>query len=374
MTAFLRQFAAKQLNQIVFPGAHDAGIYGEGKSNVITQSLNIGEQASAGVRFFDMRIATVLRSDGTYEQRSYHLDGSLVKNQKHKNAQPGEVASHQKVAAFGGWGQDTLSQMLNQAKMYVTANPSEFLILKFSKCFNLQNVVDACVDVLGDKQFNHNVAASAPINLNTRVVNSLAGFVITLFDPTALAGLNLPPGSARYSGCLTFGELYDKDTKSSKAYQPIFNGLQYFGKFSSTSDVSTNTKKQKKILESGTSCHRDAMGMMYWTTTGLFGNIKKRNDKMWIGVNNPSLQAVWEHGYKKATAHQLGLLNINNLYMRQGRHYVANKNSWTSFTPNIVMVDFADLQKCVTIFNLNRVKNEMLETLMRQSNHAIEDL
>ena len=70
MTAFLRQFAAKQLNQIVFPGAHDAGIYGEGKSNVITQSLNIGEQASAGVRFFDMRIATVLRSDGTYEQRS----------------------------------------------------------------------------------------------------------------------------------------------------------------------------------------------------------------------------------------------------------------------------------------------------------------
>lgn len=73
MTAFLGHYANKQLNQIVFPGSHDAGIYGQGKDNVITQSLDIAGQANAGVRFFDLRIATVKRSDGSFDQKSYHL-------------------------------------------------------------------------------------------------------------------------------------------------------------------------------------------------------------------------------------------------------------------------------------------------------------
>jgi len=38
------------------------------------------------------------------------------------------------------------------------------------------------------------------------------------------------------------------------------------------------------------------------------------------------------------------------------------------------MIDFADYQKCVTVYNLNRVRSEMLETLMQQSGHAIEGL
>jgi len=374
VTAFLKQFANKQLNQIVFPGAHDAGIYGEGKSNVITQGLDMGEQAAAGVRFFDMRIATVLRSDGTYEQKSYHLNQGLVVNQKHKGAKPAEVQSHQKVSALGGWGKDTLTDMLTQAQGYVGANPSEFLIMKFSKCYNLQSVVDTCVRVLGDSQFNHNKSGNQAINLNKRTVSSLGGKVITLFDPKELAKLSGVVGGQIYSGCLSFGELYDKETKSSKAYDAAFHGLQYFGKFSDTSDVKDNTKKQKKLMEAGTACDKNAMGMMYWTTTGMTGDIKERNDKMWNGVNSKALRDVWEGGYKKAMAHQLGLLNFNNLYLSNNRHYVANKNSWTSFTPNIVMIDFADYQKCVTIFNLNRVKNEMLEQLMQQSGKPIEGI
>jgi hypothetical protein len=374
VTAFLKQYANKQLNQIVIPGAHDAGIYGEGKSNVITQGLNIGEQAAAGVRFFDMRIATVKRSDGSFEQRSYHLDGSLVKNQKHKGAKPGEVQSHQVVAHAGGWGKDTLTDMLGQAKGYVAANPSEFLILKFSKCYNLKDVVDTCVRVLGDAQFNHNKSGGAKINLNTRTVASLGGKVITLFDPNEMAKLGFVAQGQIYSGCLAFGELFDKESKSSKAYIKEFHGLQYFGKFSSTSDVKTNTKKQTKLMQTGTACDRDAMGMMYWTTTGMLGDIKKRNDTMWTGVNSQALREVWESGYKTALTAQLGALSFKDLYQKNGTYYVANKNSWTSFTPNIVMMDFADYQKCVTIFNLNRVKNEMLESLMQKSGQQIEGL
>lgn len=373
MTAFLTSYANKQLNQIVIPGAHDAGIYGDGKGNVITQSLDIAGQANAGVRFFDMRIATVKRSDGSYEQKSYHLAKGVIDN-KHKGAKPGEAPSHQNVGHLGGWGQDTLTDMLTQAKSYVAAHPSEFLILKFSKCYNLKDVVDSCVRVLGDTQFNHNSSGGAAINLNTRLVGSLAGKVITLFDPKEMEKLGFVVRGQIYSGCLAYGELFDKETGGSRLYEREFHGLQYFGKFSSTDDIKKNTKKQKAQMGLGTACHRDAMGMMYWTTTGLLANIKARNDKMWTGVNVQALRDVWESGYKKALMNQLGALSFNDLYRKDSRLYVANKNSWTSFTPNIVMIDFADYQKCVTIYNLNRVRNEMLETLMQQSGHAIEGL
>jgi hypothetical protein len=373
MTAFLSHYANQQLNQIVIPGSHDAGIYGEGRWNVITQKLNIADQAAAGVRFFDLRIATVKKSDGSFQQKAYHLGGGVI-NHKHKDAAPGQVQSHQNVSHLGGWGQDTLTDMLTQAKNYVTANPTEFLILKFSKCRNLKDVVDTCVRVLGDTQFNHNTGGGASINLNTRTVGSLAGKVITLFSPSEMEELGAVVRGQIYSGCLYFGELFDKETKASKGYRKDFHGMQYFGKFSNTSDIKDNTKKQAKTLGSGTSCDRDAMGMMYWTTTGMLGHIRKRNDKMWSGVNVQALRDVWESGYKKALMNQLGALSFKDLYSKNSRLYVANKNSWTSFTPNIVMIDFADYQKCVTIYNLNRVKNEMLEKLMQQSGHAIEGL
>ena len=53
----------KQLNEIVVAGSHDAGITG-GDKNERTQSLNIAEQAKAGIRVFDLRIAAE-GSDGT---------------------------------------------------------------------------------------------------------------------------------------------------------------------------------------------------------------------------------------------------------------------------------------------------------------------
>ncbi len=373
MTAFLKSYANKQLKQIAFSGSHDAGIYGQGKSNVVTQSLDIKGQADAGVRFFDMRIATVKRSDGRLDQKSYHLAQGVV-DHKHKGAKPGEAPSHQNVGHLGGWGQDTLTDMLKQAKSYVEEYGSEFLILKFSKCYNLKDVIDSCVRVLGDVQFNHNKPGAAPINLNTRTVASLAGKDLTLFDPKEMAKLGGVISGQIYSGCLSFGELFNKGTGTSRQYQQDFNGLQYFGKFSSTDDIKKNTKKQTATMSGGITCDRNAMGMMYWTTTGLTASIRARNDKMWSGVDVRVLRDVWESGYKTSRMNQLGALSFKDLYRKNSRLYVANKNSWTSFTPNIVMIDFADTQKCVTIYNLNHVKSEMLETLMQQSGHEIEGL
>jgi hypothetical protein len=69
----------KQLNQIVMAGSHDAGITG-GMWNVKTQSLNIGEQAAAGVRVFDLRIAaqntSILGNGSKVELKAYHGVGT----------------------------------------------------------------------------------------------------------------------------------------------------------------------------------------------------------------------------------------------------------------------------------------------------------
>ena len=46
----------KQLNEIVVAGSHDAGIT-SGGGNVRTQALEIGDQAKAGLRVFDLLIA-----------------------------------------------------------------------------------------------------------------------------------------------------------------------------------------------------------------------------------------------------------------------------------------------------------------------------
>lgn len=339
---YLEPFANKRLNEVIIPGSHDAGIYGKGKNNVITQSLNILQQAAAGVRFFDLRIATQKTGIGPWaktEQRAYHLDQKLV---------IGKKSSDQAVGHAGGWG-DNLTTMLTQAKDFVTAHPSEFLILKFSKSFNLDGIVDTCLTVLGDKQYN----PRAKVNLNMMLVKNLKGKVITLFAESDLKKLNLDNRDHRYSGLIPFRELYDKDTGGVTGYDRWFHGMQYFGKFSSTDKIKKNTSKQKALLETGAlGADRDAMGMMYWTTTGIFGNIKKRNAKMWSGPNAKALEDTWANGLELAIRNQMGRDFQNS---KHGVIQHTGTNGWKVFMPNIVMMDFSDEIKCDTILRLNYV-------------------
>ncbi len=68
---------ATKLHQMVMIGTHDAAIT-QGHGNVQTQNLDIGDQADAGVRFFDLRIATDAKST---ELKAYH--GGLSKEKKY---------------------------------------------------------------------------------------------------------------------------------------------------------------------------------------------------------------------------------------------------------------------------------------------------
>lgn len=369
---YLAPYQNKALNQIVIPGSHDAGIYGDGKDNVITQELNIFQQAFAGVRFFDMRIATVKTGIGPwakYEQRSYHLDGKLVKDNSHtiRKHLPGgdkSVPSHQNVSHLGGWGGDTLGDMLDQAKSFVRTHRTEFLILKFSKCYNLANVVAKCIEVLGDYQL---MPKQIPCNLNIQKVKYLAGHVITLFDAKELTKLALPQGpDSPARGCLTYRELWEKK-KAPKVYMRDYNGLQYFGKFSGTDKIATNTQKQNDTMLSGSACDPQAMGMMYWTTTGLFGNIKNRNAQMWTRTNVKALQDTWENGLMQAIRAQMGrdFMRLRNAPPQFGRPaYIGNSTTWKAFMPNIVMMDFSDDAKCKIVQDLNVVSEHQIDQLV----------
>lgn len=366
---YLAGFQNKKLNQIVIPGSHDAGIYGLDKDNVKTQKLDIGEQAMAGVRFFDMRIATNKSGIGplaSYEQRSYHLDGKLVNDSSHsiRKHLPGgdkSVKSHQNVSLFGGWGADTLGQMLSQAKNFVDTHPTEFLIMKFSKCYNLENVVAKCIEVLQGSQFKSRTMC----NLNVTKVSKLAGHVITLFDPKALSELNLNNTSGTYDGCFRFKELYDKKSNTPKAYDPLYDGLQYYGKFSSTDKIATNTTKQRDLLVAGAACDPNAMGMMYWTTTGMFGSIEARNKEMWKGPNRQALKDTWGTGLRAAMEAQMGrdFPNVTQ-YANSYTPVFGNRSTWKFFMPNIVMMDFASPRKCSTISRLNDVTNNEIQSLV----------
>jgi hypothetical protein len=356
---YLAAFQNKRLNEVIIPGSHDAGIYGEGKQNVITQKLDIEGQAMAGVRWFDLRIAIQKSGFGPwakYEQRAYHLDQSLVRNESHfiRRHLPGgdkSVKSHQNVSHLGGWG-DSLQAMIAQARVFLGAHKTEFLIFKFSKSYGLDQIVETCVDELGEYQYN----PRARVNLNMMQVKQFGGKVITLFPEKELAKLGLNNQNHRYSGCLPFRELYNKKSNSVSAYDRYYNGLQYFGKFSSTNKITKNTEKQRATLELGAmGADRDAMGMMYWTTTDFKGSIRERNKQMWTGPNQIALEQTWKHGLQEAIRSQMGRDFQNARNNASGKTAKWGGGIWKAFMPNVVMMDFASPRKCQTVYQLNHV-------------------
>ena len=65
------------------------------------------------------------------------------------------------------------------------------------------------------------------------------------------------------------------------------------------SKLSQNEKKQRKIMAAAKQSDPDVIGMMYWTTTGMFESIKKRNDNMWDTPNVLKLKRLWAQGLEE---------------------------------------------------------------------------
>ncbi|MGZ5790352.1 MAG: hypothetical protein ACXWJF_12960 [Burkholderiaceae bacterium] len=325
MTILYRDFcgATKQLNQIVFAGAHDAGITG-GRHNVKTQHAGIRLQANSGVRIFDVRI-----KDTPIGMAAYHGNAKLNPAEKHKRGAYGE----------------TLEAILTDAKDFVeNEGSSEFLILKFDKCKNYRTIAAACITILGKKLYK------GTGSLNIKTLADLQGHVIAVFTSEGLTEI----GSLWNS---THGIFGCRSLDRNQNHDPDYSGIQYYGKggtkvwkiHSQDMKIRENRQTQKKLMRQGmNTTDRDVMGMMYWTSTGILESIKERNDKMWNidKHSHKSMESVWNKLLVESISLRIGDIN--------GAEYSAG-GLLKVFMPNIVMIDFADGNKGNIIKNLNNI-------------------
>lgn len=350
-------FQNKRLCDVVFPGTHDAGIYGAALGGTArTQNLTLGQQAAAGVRYFDLRIATIKTANGL-EQRAFHAPALKQKTSSAGSYQAPSLSKKVQIGTFTGHGGDRLSEMLDQARAFVMANTDEFLILRFSKCGNMEEVVNQCLLKLGNERFAQNV------NLNVALISSLQGKVVVIIDqgdfdklPTLL--------KATTPGLLPVKAMFNSDGAHA-SYDPHKWGMQYFGKYSNTRSSAKNARKQAEILSQGPVSSPEMLGMMYWTLTTKIGekllktfeSIEVRDRKMWTS-GQQALVGAWRAGVKDHIIARAG--HQHRQWLAKGYPPTAMGRSAKSFMPNIIMMDFADANRCATIWNLNLTTADMM--------------
>ena len=342
----------KRLSDIVIAGSHDASIT-SGAKNVQTQDLDILKQAQAGVRIFDLRIlARRVGSGATLV--GYHGGKSGKSKQdlayKGTGAAFPKLKTHSKMSALGGGFGEQLTKMLQQAQKFVTEiADTEFLIFKFDKCTNYPVIAEQCVDILGPAIYTANG------ELSKRTLDDLKGKVICVFNEDGLKEIK---DYGPKDGIIGFRNLKSKGG-TPKAYDARYPGLQYMGKggtspwkvFSShKTKTKENFSKQAKILgkmqQIEDSAAGDVLGMMYWTSTGLKQSILKRNDSMWTPTGVQRMRDLWEGALEQAISVQVH--NDRAKCMDYG-----GVRQIKAFIPNIIMIDFADPNKCQTIYDLN---------------------
>ncbi|HTE40376.1 MAG TPA: hypothetical protein VK629_06095 [Steroidobacteraceae bacterium] len=362
MISYYELGPSKKLNEIVMAGSHDAGITAGG-GNVKTQDLDIYDQAKAGVRVFDIRITGAIVKQGAagpvVALKAYH-GGSGKSKVEGTDLRTGQ-ATNMKVKSMslagvttGEYGM-TLSKILGDAQKFVRENASEFLILKFDKCHNWLQIAEACVSILGAAIYKNGG------NLNKKTLRDLAGKVIVLFTAEGIEAVHHLYGVPQ--GIMAVQNIYG----GKAAYSENYHGLQYFGKGGTKvtkpfKKQSQNVKKQSKIMAEAGGGNQNVMGMMYWTTTGIFESIKKRNNGMWAKPNVAKLQSMWDNGLNNAI-----MSRVNTVAKIDG---FAGGHIFKSFMPNIVMIDFADDEKCRQIFELNTTPVTFLVDALGEYAHA----
>ncbi|WP_448213862.1 hypothetical protein [Colwellia sp. MEBiC06753] len=354
----------KRLCDIIIAGSHDAGIT-SGAENAKTQSVGIYLQAVSGVRIFDLRvIAAKAGTDANGRKqvafRAYHADEKLISHKKKTRtlAETGEQHQLTYTKLRAGQLGESLVDMLTDARKFVETNTTEFLILKFDKCKNWDYIACYCQELLGDKLYTDGG------DINIKSLFQLKGKVIVLFSESGLQEVQNKAGIFSWRSLKGKSRMFRSNIPD-KPYTTPYDGLQYYGKggtnpFSGgnfSSKTKQNIKKQGKNLSKMAGNEMDygswVIGMMYWTSTGLFQSIKDRNDFMWTEPGKRQLLSLFEGGLGESIQ---GRFERRHLH---GTNYASGAILRT-FLPNIVMIDFADLNKCQFIFDLNKVADTWL--------------
>ena len=344
-----------RISDIVFAGSHDASIT-TGSSYAKTQDKSVYQQAKAGVRIFDLRILAHQTPDGKVSLVGYHGSTKGEGSGKFRMRRTGNKDSIDFVTGISGEFGLKLSRMLKDAKKFVEKT-DEFLIFKFDKCTNYKTIADYCISLLGTAIF----ISPANVDFSKLTLDQLGGKVVCVFNAAEMqaAGLNCD-GS---NGILGFLNLNGDPPGQ---YKQNYTGLQYYGKGgtrfyafwkTNAGKMNENRDKQKKLMAKMSSqqeqSYTNALGMMYWTSTGSVSNIETRNNKMWKDPGVAKMKRMWGNCLETAIEAQLD--SDDAKYMDY-----ANGSRIKSFFPNIIMIDFADETKCAEIFSLNVVAKDKL--------------
>ncbi len=339
MIRYMELGADKKLNSIVMAGSHDAAVTA-GSWNAKTQNLDIFDQAVAGIRIFDIRITGAVVGKSV-ELKAYHGQGGKSDKQMWDPTARKMVDVKVKSMTLGTYG-SSLTSILNDAYNFVRIHTSEFIILKFDKCDNWPQIAEACVRLLDDK------LCDVYDNLNERTLDDLKGKVIVLFSQKGLQALG-----ANTHGIMAFDNLAD----SGNNFNNDHKGIQYFGKGGTGlldkrtgAKVADNIKKQTELMQRGSQTDPKIMGMMYWTATGIVGNIRRRNNDLWSESNQKKMIEMWAQRLP-GNADMTGY-STSPLLKR--------------FLPNFVMIDFADSAKCKKIYELNHFSQHAMTKKVRR--------
>jgi hypothetical protein len=343
---------SRKLRDIVFAGSHDAGIT-SGDWATRTQSKSILEQALCGVRIFDIRV--LAHSVGGLlnaraELVSYHAAAQLP---AHRSRLPveGLAGKHhvETTHIIGEYG-ISLVNILEQARRFVKGDGrNEFLILKFDKCSNWGQIAEACRNILGSRIY------TGGGNLNLKTLEELKGKVVCAFSTKGIRTLLRTPAELAARGIVGFQSLYDSKSDTPKAYDKTFIGLQYHGKGGTSAtdrlyadkleeNVTRQTGIFNQMAQAAPAHSSDVLGMIYWTATGALGSIKKRDKYLW--KYSQRMNDLWTGCLREAIDARVAQNRVHATRHSSGDYL-------KTFMPNIVMIDFADDDKCSAVWELN---------------------
>lgn len=218
------------LAQITMPGSHDAGIFTDAasskgmvaKTSAVCQDASVYEQCIAGSRFFDIRLKV---DSGSI--RTYHLS-----------------------AIGGALGQSSQS-ILGEVYNFLERNPSEFVILRFTKPKGgSEEIVQSVLQsALGKRLF----VSRSFVNFAGMPIKDLRGKAVCCFEPETFKSLQPQNGLHPFSR-------YDKGKTQF--------GIVACGKYSNSAALREVIDGQVgKIDEHANHSALDHLFVLYWTQT-----------------------------------------------------------------------------------------------------------
>ncbi|BCH55317.1 hypothetical protein ACQZ61_06220 [Agrobacterium vitis] len=235
------------LKQIVMPGSHDAGmsqlshcnpfVGAEGPTK--TQELSVGGQLASGSRYFDIRV------DYDYSELvTYHRSGAL------------------------GCNGQSLKSVLDEAKSFLKAHPTEFAILKFShiRDYDGHNPADTrkrINDLLNSYQDILYSNGAATINIVNTTLAAVRGKIIAVFD----YGDFIDPATGRF-------RYEDGNSAVSGA------NLTVYDNYANTSDYQTMQQDQLAKWRAHGGLGQNFLFLLSWTlTSGGLVSVKSLADE-----------------------------------------------------------------------------------------------